>query len=144
MTAVQARGGDAWVRELAAGQAQTVARFDEVFRRLNIAEGTAGEARDLAKEIITILREQDSLARIAEARAEAQQMVAALRQDVVHANTGLKSDVASLGARVDALETLRDTGMGAAKGAQWLWNTLSALAGGGGVALLLKFMEMAK
>lgn len=141
MTATREPSGDALLRELVAGQAQAAARFDEVFRRLGLAEGTAGEARDLAKEIVTILREQDALARVSEAKAEATMQVSALRQDLVHAMTEQRKVTDDHAERIDALEQLRTQASGAAKGARWLWDALKIVAGMGGGALLIKLLE---
>lgn len=95
------------LNQLLAGQARSQQQFEEVFRRLDRAEETAGEARDTAKELVTILREQDTGARIVEMRTEMRAGLAELRQDVVAANTRLRGDLdAECKARTDAIDAL--------------------------------------
>lgn len=98
---------EATLNQLVSGQAKAQQQFEELFRRLDRAEGTAGEARDLAKELVTILREQDTGARILEMRTEMRDTSAAMRTDFVHANTGLRKDLdAEAKARVDAIDAM--------------------------------------
>lgn len=101
----------------------------------------AREARDLAKEIIVILREQNALERVAENRAEARKLVSDLREDVVAANTLMRGDHKTLVGRVDALENLRTQAQGAAKGGKWVLDTLKIVGGAGGATVLIKLLE---
>lgn len=99
------------------------------------------EARDGVREIMITLREQNALERVAEAKAEGRQMVAALREDVVAVNTAIRNELKALTGRVDALDALRTQAMGAAKGGKWLLDGLKIFAGAGGGALLIKLLE---
>jgi ABC-type phosphate transport system auxiliary subunit len=123
--------------QLLAGQAKAQQQFEEVFRRLDRAEETAGEARDTAKELVTILREQNIGERLAETRGEMAGLVAALRQDVVAANTLIRSDAKELCDRVEALEAERNKVIGVAgfftwltKVAPWLLSGIAAFYAG--------------
>jgi len=126
------------LERLIAGQAQADARFDEVFHRLDKAEKTAAEARDNSRDILAMLREQDTKALVAEVRAEARQQLAALRQDVVKANTNLKSDVDAAAKRLDELEVARSENRGMAKGARLIVDGIKLIVAAGGGAFLFK------
>lgn len=135
------------LNRLLAGQARSQQQFEEVFRRLDRAEETAGEARDTAKELVTILREQDTGARIVEMRTEFRAGMAELRQDFVAANTRIRSDLELeckerrlLEDRVEALEADRNKVVGVAglftwlsKVAPWLLAGVAAFAAGVGM-----------
>ena len=108
------------LEQIIAGQARADQRFEELFRRLGKAETMAGEARDTAREVVTILREQDTAVRLAEIRAEMIQTVAGLRQDVVAANGTLRTDLDSLKARIGKLEEARSQVVGVAAFFGWL------------------------
>jgi hypothetical protein len=129
----------AW-NQLLAGQARSQQQFEEVFRRLDRAEETAGEARDTAKELVTILREQNIGERLAETRGEMVALVAALRQDVVMANGLIRTDVKDLCERVEVLEAERNKVIGItgfftwlSKVAPWLLAGIAAFAAGLGL-----------
>lgn len=126
------------LQQLLAGQGATDQRFEEIFRRLDKAENTAGEARDVAREIVTILREQNALEKITEVRSEARNLVADLRADVVAANKVLRDANANLEERVQGLEDTRTAGFGAMKGAKLAWEMGKLVAAMGGGALLIK------
>lgn len=120
-------GANALLNQIIAGQARGDQRFEELFRRLGKAEATAGEARDLSKEMVTILREQDMGARLTEMRAEMRQASAELRQDVVAANSRLREDLQreaeareALEVRLVALENERSKVVGVASFFSWL------------------------
>ncbi len=105
MTAAAPR--EATLNQLVAGQAKAQQQFEELFRRLDRAEGTAGEARDLAKELVTILREQDTGAKLLEMRTEMRAASSEMRQDFVAANTRIRTDLeAECTARTEAIDAL--------------------------------------
>ncbi len=106
--------------KIIAGQARADQQLEEIFRRLGKAESVAGDARDTAREVVTILREQDTAARLAEMRAEMIQQVAALRQDVVAANGSFRKEVEALEVRIKALEDARNQVVGVASFFSWL------------------------
>lgn len=119
------------LEQIIAGQARADQRFEELFRRLGKAETMAGEARDTAREVVTILREQDTAVRLAEMRAEVTGQVSALRQDVVAANGTLRKDLdaevsdreqadEALAARIVSLEAERNRVVGVAAFFSWL------------------------
>lgn len=129
--APSSRPYSAQLSKLMAGQAATDQRLEELFRRQDRVEKASGEARDLAREVVTILREQDTGARIQELRAELERQAAALRQDMVAANTILRGQVGDLDTRLKALEADRNkvVGLGAFFG--WLarvWPLIVAMA----------------
>lgn len=139
----------ALLRELIAGQARSDARFDEVFKRLEKAEEVGAAARDAAREIVTILREQDALARVAEVKADTRSMIADLRADVVKAITGLKESqsaqaeefrpaLSDLDERLATLEAERTEKQGMAKGARLIAEGVKLLIAAGGGAFLVK------
>jgi len=119
-------------------------RMDSLERAQASTAEDAREARDLAKEIIVILREQNALERVAENRAEARKMVSDLREDVVAANGLIRTELKVVRADVDTLLNLRTQAQGAAKGGKWLLDTLKIIAGAGGGALILKMLEVMK
>ena len=101
------RSDTALLNKLLSGQAASDQRFEEILRRLDRAESTAGEARDTARELVTILREQDTGARIVEIRTELRAGMAELRQDFVAANTRVRTDLdTETTRRVEAIEAL--------------------------------------
>lgn len=106
--------------KIIAGQARADQQLEEIFRRLGKAESVASDARDTAREVVTILREQDTAARLAEMRAEVTQSVAALRHDVVAANGTLRKDMDALESRVAVLEAERNRVVGVAAFFSWL------------------------
>lgn len=115
------------LRQLAAGQAATQARLDEVVRSLEATQADAREARDLGNRIATRLEEQDIVGRLAEHRGEMRQVVAEIRNDVAAANTRLRRDLADeavarkdLEARIQALEDARNQVVGVATFFSWL------------------------
>lgn len=99
------------------------------------------EARDGVREIMITLREQNALERVAEAKTEGRQLVASLREDVVSANTALRTDVKTLRTDVDALLSLRTKGQGVAMGGKWLIDSFKLVAAAGGGAVILKVLE---
>jgi len=107
MTPASARD-EPLLNQLVAGQAKAQQQFEELFRRLDRAETTAGEARDTAKELVTILREQDTGARLTEIRTEQREGLSALRTDVVAANTRLRLDVEAEATAREAADTELD------------------------------------
>lgn len=129
---------NALLQQLLAGQGATDQRFEELFRRMEKNETTASEARDWAKEAVTIMREQNALARVAELKAEAHQIVADLRQDVVAANTELRKADIALEERVQGLEDTRTATVGMAKGGRLVVEGLKMLIAAGGGAWMFK------
>lgn len=125
---------------LLAGQGATDQKFAEIFRRLDKAETTAGEARDTAKEIVTILREQNALARIAEVRAEVHQLVQDLRADLVKAVENLRKEAASADEKITGLEATRSTASGTARAGRWLFEVAKLICAAGGGALVLRIV----
>lgn len=137
--------------QLVAGQAKAQQQFEELFRRLDRAEETAGEARDTAKELVTILREQDTGTRITEMRSDFRAGMAEIRQDFVAANTRLRQDLETevrsrkdcteeLAGRLELLEAERNKVIGVAsffgwlsKVAPWLLAGIAAFAAGIGL-----------
>lgn len=130
------------LRGIAASLAAGDARFDELFRGLGQAQADAREARDSAREVSLILREQNALAKIEELRAEARGLVAALREDVVLAQANERKARADLDKKVGDLEKLRDQGTGALKGARLAWDLARLLGAGGIGAGLIKALEL--
>jgi len=146
-----ARSEAALLSKLVAGQAQSDQRFEELFRRLDRAEETAGEARDIAKELVTILREQDIGSRIVELRNEMRGEQAALRHDFVLANGNLRQQTldevdarkrctSELCDRLDSLEADRNKVIGVSgfftwlsKVAPWLLAGIAAFVAGLGL-----------
>lgn len=126
------------LQRLISGQATTESRFTELFRRLDKAEGVAAEARDTSKEIATILREQNALARVAELRAEAHQLVADLRVDLVAAVKHLRETIDPCIEDVTSLKDARNTGVGMARGARFAFEAFKIVGAAGGGAVLLK------
>lgn len=131
------RGQGGVLNQLVAGQAANQQRLEELFRRIDGAEKTAGEARDTAKEIATILREQNMGERMGEMRTEMMGQVSALRQDVVAANGLLRQEHQALSDRLGALETKATKAVGVAdffawlsKVAPWLFAGLAAFVAG--------------
>lgn len=125
-----AHDDQALLAQLIAGQARSDQRFEEMFRRLGRAESTAAEARDLGREMVTILREQDVAGRLTEMRGEMIRASSDLRQDVVAANNRLREDLASevetraeadkaLDGRLEVLETARSQVIGLASFFGW-------------------------
>jgi predicted nucleic acid-binding Zn-ribbon protein len=102
------------------------------------------EARDGVREIMITLREQNALERVAEAKTEGRQLVAALREDVVAANTPLRSDIKALRTDVDSLLALRTKGQGVVMGGKWIVDGLKVIAAAGGGAIILKLLEVWK
>lgn len=131
---------DDLLQRLLTGQGSTDQRFEELFRRLDKAEKTAGEARDIAREIVTTLREQNALVKIQEVRDEARSLVAALRSDLVLSVKNLRGDYDPAVARIDALEASRDKGAGMARGLKLALEIGKVIASAGGGALLLKLL----
>lgn len=145
------RGQNAQLNKLVAGQATTDQRFEELFRRLDRAEETASEARDTAKELVTILREQNTGERLTEVRNEMRSIAAEMRQDFVAANGRLrdgldrevgdrKKEDEALSDRIDGLEADRNKVVGVAaffswlaKVAPWLVAAVAAFAAGIGL-----------
>ncbi|CAN5176644.1 hypothetical protein BH09PSE1_BH09PSE1_23420 [soil metagenome] len=150
MTAASTRD-EPLLNQLVAGQAKAQQQFEELFRRLDRAETTAGEARDTAKELVTILREQDTGARLTEMRVEQRDGLAALRTDVVAANTRIRTDLDTetkarrdaddaIDIRLLALEAERNKVVGVAgffswlaKVAPWLLAGIAAFLAGSGL-----------
>jgi hypothetical protein len=126
------------MERLISGLAASDERFREIFRRLDKAEKTAGEARDSSREILTVLREQDALAKVAEAKAELRGLVADLRQDVVKANTSLRGEAVRITERVEALEVVRTETRGMARGARLIAEAAKLVAASGVGAFLAK------
>lgn len=116
-------------------------RLDSLERAQVATAEDAREARDLAKEIIVILREQNALERVAENRAEARKLVSDLREDVVNANTLIRADHKALCTRVDALEALKTKGQGVMMGGKWVIDGFKIIAAAGGGAIILKLLE---
>lgn len=119
------------LRELLAAQSAIGAQVQELVRGLATASKDAREARDLGNRITTILEEQNIVARLAEHRTESRQALAEMRQDVVAANTRLKSAldqectertdaIAALEARLEALEAARNKVVGVADFFGWM------------------------
>lgn len=102
------------------------------------------EARDGVREIMITLREQNALERVAEAKTEGRQLVASLREDVVSANTALRTDVKTLRTDVDSLLALRTKGQGVVMGGKWVVDGLKIIAAAGGGAVILKLLEVWK
>ncbi|MBI1682368.1 hypothetical protein [Caulobacter hibisci] len=119
-------------------------RMESLERAQAATAEDAREARDLAKEIIVILREQNALERVSEVRSEARKLVGDLREDVVAANTGMRTDLKSIRTDVDALMNLRTQAQGAVKGGKWVIDALKIIAGAGGGAIILKLLEVIK
>lgn len=119
------------LEQVIAGQAKVGQQVEEIFRRLAKAEAVGSDARDTAREVVTILREQDTAARLAEMRSETRNHVDGLRHDVVAANTRLREDVEELTGRVAALEAERAKVVGVASFFGWLaktWPVFLAIA----------------
>lgn len=132
------------LQQILAAQAGQEARLEQFATGLAAAQSDAREARDTAKEIAVILREQNALERVAEFRAEARTLVADLRADVEHAFTPVRVDLKQLRLEVDALNALRTKGQGVALGGKWVFDILKVVVGAGGGAMLLKLIEAAK
>lgn len=114
------RSENAILNKLLAGQAASDQRFEEILRRLDRAEETAGEARDTARELVTILREQDTGAKMVELRTEFRAATSEMRQDFVAANSRVRHDVDDLATRIASLEAERNKVVGVAAFASWL------------------------
>lgn len=117
------RGQGAQLTRLAEGQATTNQRLDEIFRRMERAEEVAAEGRDTAKELVTILREQNTGAKIVALQTELRAGVAELRQDFVKANGTIRTDLDALEKRVEDLETDRSKVVGVAGFFSWMAKT---------------------
>ena len=118
-----ARGQGAQLTRLAEGQATTNQRLDEIFRRMERAEEVAAEGRDTAKELVTILREQNTGAKIVALQTELRAGVAELRQDFVKANGTIRTDLDALEKRVEDLENDRSKVVGVAGFFSWMAKT---------------------
>lgn len=129
------------LQQVLTGLAGVEARQEETTKAVGQAQADAREARDTAREIAVILREQNALERVAELRAEARQLVADLREDTVKAITSVRSEVKAHGERLDVLEVLKTKGQGVLMGGKWTLDLLKFIAGAGGGALLLKMLE---
>lgn len=134
----------AMLQQVLAGLAAVEARQEETTKAVSSAQADAREARDTAREIAVILREQNALERVAELRAEARQIVADLREDMVKAITSVRSEVKEHTGRIEGLEALKTKGQGMLLGGRWTFDLLKIVAGAGGGALLIKLLEAAK
>lgn len=132
------------LQQVLAGQAGQEARLEEMAKSISAAQADAREARDTSKEIAVILREQNALERVAEVKAEARQLVAALRDDTVKAINNVRTEVSGHGGRLDALELLKVRGQGVLQGGKWTLDLLKIIAGAGGGAVILKVLETLK
>lgn len=117
------------------------ARLDSLEHSQAQTSADAREARDVSKEILVILREQDALAKVAEVKAEATKKVEDLRADVVAANGLIRTELKTVRADVDSLLNLRTQAQGAAKGGKWVLDTLKIVGGAGGATVLIKLLE---
>lgn len=117
--------------------------MEDLTKRVVAAQADAREARDTAKEIAVILREQDLLERIGEVRTEGRKLVGDLRADVEHAFTPVRAEIKQLRADVDGLISLKTKGQGALAGGKWLLDILKVVAGAGGATVLIKLLEAA-
>lgn len=140
MTTPSARQTDL-LQQILTAQAGQEARLEQLAKSAEAAQVDAREARDTAKEIAVILREQNALERVAEVRAEGRKLVADLRADVEHAFTPVRAELKQLRADLDGLMSLRTKGQGVALGGKWMLDGLKIVAGAGGGALLLKVLE---
>ncbi|NQE62974.1 hypothetical protein [Caulobacter sp. RHG1] len=131
----------AMLQKVLAGLAAVEARQEETTKAVASAQADAREARDTAREITVILREQNALERVAEVRAEARKLVADLRADVEHAMTLVRTEQKTQNSRLDAIELLKTKGQGVLLGGKWTLDLLKIVAGAGGGALLLKMLE---
>lgn len=140
MTAAASRQAE-MLQQVLSALAALEARQEETTKGVASAQADAREARDTAREIAVILREQNALERVAEVRAEARKLVADLRADVEHAMTLVRTEQKTQNSRLDAIELLKTKGQGVLLGGKWTLDLLKFIAGAGGGAILLKMLE---